>query len=184
MTMMQTQTPEDIIAILQDVERRSRQKAAGLTQQESLGQSWTAIGFRLAGQHFVIPLNDSREVFPVPDHITAVPKAKAWVYGIVNLRGELLPVLDLKHYLLDKPSRLSKRSRIIVINDADINSGLLVDEVYGLKHFQREPDSLDTQAHKEITPYLTGSVYQQDIQWDVFSFSKLIEDERFINAAA
>jgi twitching motility protein PilI len=182
--MMQPQTPEDIIAILQDVERRSRQKAAGLTQQESLGESWTAIGFRLAGQHFVIPLSDSREVFPVPDHITAVPKAKAWVYGIVNLRGELLPVLDLKHYLLNKHSRLSKRSRIIVINDSEINSGLLVDEVYGLKHFQREPDALDTQAHKEIRPYLTGSVYQQDIQWDVFSFSKLIEDERFINAAA
>ncbi len=182
--MMQPQTPEDIIAILQDIERRSRQQAAGLTQQDTLGHSWTAIGFRIANQHFVIPLNDSREVFPIPGHITAVPKAKAWVYGIVNLRGELLPVLDLKHYLLDKPSRLTKRSRIIVINDSDIDSGLLVDEVYGLKHFQREPDTLDSQSHKEISPYLTGSVYQQEIQWDVFSFSKLIEDERFINAAA
>lgn len=182
--MMQPQSPEDIIAILQDIERRSRQKAAGLTQQETLGQSWSAIGFRVANHHFVIPLNDSREVFPVPEYVTAVPKAKSWVFGIVNLRGELLPVLDLKHYLLDKPSRVSKRSRIIVINDADINSGLLVDEVYGLKHFQREPDEINTPSHKDISPYLTGTVYQQDTQWDVFSFSKLIEDERFINAAA
>lgn len=182
--MAELQTPEDIIFLLQDMERRSKQQAAGLGQQASAGESWTAIGFRIDQQHFVIPLNHSREVFPVPEQVTPVPKSQNWVFGIVNLRGELLPVFDLNLFLQDRPSRLSKRSRIIVINDSDITGGVLVDEVFGLKHFQQEPEPLETEQQTSFTPYLTGSVFQQDLHWQVFSFEHLIADPRFLNAAA
>jgi twitching motility protein PilI len=176
--------PEDIIALLQDIERRSKQKAAGLSQQDDITDAWTAIGFRAGPHHFVIPLNESREIFPVPEQVTAVPKSQPWVFGIVNLRGELLPVLDLSLYLHGKASKVTKRSRIVVINDKEIGSGLLVDEVFGLKHFQREAEAVDQSRNLNLTPYLAGSVFQQDIQWNVFSFRKLIADPRFINAAA
>lgn len=178
------QTPEDIISLLQDMERRSKQKAAGLGHQEKAGESWTAIGFRIGQQHFVIPLRDSREVFPLPEQVTPVPKSQAWVFGIVNLRGELLPVLDLSLFLQDKPAKLSKRSRIIVINDPDTVSGVLVDEVFGLKHFQREPEAVDAEQQLNLKPYLTGSMFQQETLWHVFSFKHLISDPRFLNAAA
>lgn len=180
--MAELQTPEDIISLLQDMERRSKQQAAGLDQQATADESWTAIGFRIGEQHFVIPLSDSREVFPVPEQVTPVPKSQNWVFGIVNLRGELLPVFDLGLFLQDKPSRLSKRSRIIVINDSDMTGGVLVDEVFGLKHFQQEPDSLEAEHQQQS--YLTGSVSQQDTLWQVFSFKQLIADPRFLNAAA
>jgi twitching motility protein PilI len=179
--MSALQTPEDIISLLQDMERRSKQQAAGLGQQETAAESWTAIGFRIGQQHFIIPLNESREVFPVPEQVTAVPKSQAWVFGIVNLRGDLLPVLDLSLYLGGHAAKLSKRSRIIVINDPEVSSGLLVDEVFGLKHFQRNPEPLDTTSDN---PYLTGQVTQQDISWQVFSFQQLTADPRFLQAAA
>lgn len=177
-------TPEDTISLLRDYERRSKQKAAGLGLEDSLDSAWTGIGFRVGAHHFVIPLGESREVFPLPEQITTVPQARPWVYGIVNLRGELLPVFDLGHFLFDKPVRLGKRSRVLVINDREIGSGVLVDEVFGLKHFQRQAEPFDATRHLNITSYLQGSVFQQDIQWDVFSFRKLIADPRFINAAA
>jgi twitching motility protein PilI len=180
--MATLQTPEDIISLLQDMERRSKQQAAGLGQQDTAAESWTAIGFRIGQQHFVIPLNESREVFPMPDQVTVVPKSQSWVYGIVNLRGELLPVLDLGLYLDGNAAKLSKRSRIIVINDAEISSGVLVDEVFGLKHFQQNPEAL-TQASAADT-YITGQVNQQNITWQVFSFKHLTADSRFLNAAA
>jgi twitching motility protein PilI len=180
--MAELQTPEDIIALLQDMERRSKQQAAGLSQQEQAGDSWTAIGFRIGKQHFVIPLSHSREVFPLPEQVTPVPKSQHWVYGIVNLRGELLPVFDLSLFLAGEPANVTKRSRIIVINDSDISSGVLVDEVFGLKHFQRAPEPIAEQL--ELKPYLSGSLYQQDTLWHVFSFERLIADPRFINAAA
>ncbi len=182
--MTRIQTPEDIIALLQDMERRSKQKAAGLDQQADLGETWTAIGFRVGEQHFVIPLADSREVFPLPEQVTPVPKAQSWVFGIVNLRGELLPVFDLNLYLQGKASKVSKRSRVMVINHKEISSGVLVDEVFGLKHFQQEPGPIDASRPVNQTPYLSGSVFQQNIHWDVFSFHKLINDPRFMNAAA
>lgn len=182
--MSELQTPEDIISLLHDMERRSKQKAAGLSQQDQAGKSWTAIGFRIGQDHFVIPLSQSREVFPVPEQVTPVPKSQPWVYGIVNLRGELLPVFDLSLFMQEKAAKLSKRSRIIVINDSEISGGVLVDEVFGLKHFQREADSLDNGADSRLNAYLAGHIIQQDTDWHVFSFDKLISDPRFLHAAA
>lgn len=179
--MSALQTPEDIISLLQDMERRSKQQAAGLGQQEAVAESWTAIGFRIGQQYFVIPLNESREVFPMPEQVTAVPKSQPWVFGIVNLRGDLLPVMDISLYLGGSAAKLSKRSRIIVINDPEVSSGLLVDEVFGLKHFQRNPEPLDGVCDN---PYITSQVTQQNITWQVFSFQQLTADPRFLHAAA
>ncbi len=182
--MASLQTPEDIISLLHDMERRSKQKAAGLGQEDIAGHSWTAIGFRIGQQHFVTPLSQTREVFPVPEQITPVPKSQRWVFGIVNLRGELLPVFDLNLFLHDKPVKLTKRSRIIVINDSDIVSSVTVDEVFGLKHFQQQPETMATGHADETAAYVSGTVYQQEIAWQVFSFKHLISDPRFLNAAA
>lgn len=177
-------SPSEIINLLQDIERRSKQRAAGLTVQDDLDSAWTAIGFRVGKHNLLIPLNESREVFPVPSLISPVPKAKPWVFGIANLRGELLPLFDLKYFLREKPATVTKRSRIMVINNPDINSALLVDEVFGLKHFQREAEQLDDTKNINLVPYLTGCVFQQGAQWDVFSFHKLLNDPKFLNAAA
>jgi len=182
--MAQISSPAEIISLLKDIERRSVQQAAGLSQQDDLQSAWTAIGFRVGEHHFLIPLSDSREVFPIPEQITPIPKAESWVHGIANIRGELLPLFDLKYFLLGKKTQLKKRSRIMVINHPELYSGLLVDEVFGLKHFQREPEAIDANKNIKITAYLKGSVFQQDIHWDVFSFQKLADDERFLNAAA
>jgi len=182
--MAQINSPTEIIALLKDIERRSKQQAAGLSQLDDLNQAWTAIGFRVGEHHFLIPLSDSREVFPVPEQLTPVPKAESWVYGIANIRGELLPLFDLKHFLLGKQTKTNKRSRIMVINHPELFSGLLVDEVFGLKHFQREPGALDADKQADIASYLKGSVFEQNTHWDVFSFQKLAEDPRFLNAAA
>lgn len=177
-------TPAEIIALLQDIERRSEQRAAGLTQQDNMEGAWTAIGFRCGSHHFLIPLQQSREVFPVPEQITAIPKAKPWVFGIANLRGELLPLFDLNMFLQGKATKPGKRARIMVINQPGLSCGILVDEVFGLKHFQREAGPFDDTKNLNILPYLDGSVFQQDLHWDVFSFFKLIADPKFMNAAA
>ena len=182
--MAKINSPAEIIDLLKEIEFRSKQQAAGLNQQDKLHAAWTAIGFRVGERHFLIPLSDSREVFTVPNHFTAVPKAEPWVYGIANIRGELLPIFDLQRFLFDQQSKISKRSRIMVINHPQIYSGLLVDEVFGLKHFQREPESLDVNKQINIASYLKGSVFQQNTHWDIFSFQKLAEDPRFLNAAA
>jgi twitching motility protein PilI len=182
--MAHVSSPSEIIALLKDIERRSAQQAAGLSQQDPLQQAWTAIGFRVGEYHFLIPLSDSREVFPVPEQITLVPNSEPWVYGIANIRGELLPLFDLRQFLSGKQTQPNKRNRIMIINHQDLYTGLLVDEVFGLKHFQREPEDINKDTHINIASYLNGSLFQQNTHWDVFSFQKLAKDPRFLNAAA
>lgn len=182
--MTDQQQPADIIALLQDIERRSRQRVAGLSQQDTMQGAWSGIGFRLADMHFLIPLDHSREVFPVPPQITPVPKSQHWVFGVANLRGDLLPIIDLQLFLQGQSAKIDKRSRVLVINHPDIYSGLLVDEVYGLKHFQQQPEPQKTSLHMNIRPYLQGSISQPDRLWYVLDFHKLADDPKFINAAA
>jgi twitching motility protein PilI len=72
----------------------------------------------------------------------------------------------------------------MVINHPDIYSGVLVDEVFGLKHFQQDPSPLPQQPTDPLADFLTGQIEQQNTYWKVFSFEKLATDSRFLNAAA
>jgi len=180
--MSELKSPTDMFALLKDIQHRSQQSAAKHSKQDVHG-SWTAIGFRIAEQRFLVPLNETREVFTVPSQITAVPKSQPWVFGIANLRGELLPLFDLKYFLYGTATKINKRSRIVVNNHPKLYSGLLLDEVFGLKHFQQEPELQDDLSDNAISAYVTGSIDQQDMTWNVFSFKKLAADQRFLNAA-
>lgn len=172
-----------IIAILKDIERRSKQRIAGLSQQDNIDNAWTAIGFRLGSLNLLIPLDQSREVFPLPMQITPVPKAQPWVVGMTSLRGDLLPLVDLNMFLQGSNSPPNKRRRVIVLNHPELFSGLIVDEVYGLKHFQHQPEPIDSTRLPHLQPYLQGRLYQQNSDWHVFSLLKLAEDPKFLNAA-
>ena len=182
--MSNISSTSEMLALLKDIQQRSQQSAAKLSQQDDLHGAWTAIGFRIAEKHFLVPLGETREVFTVPSQITAVPKSEPWVYGIANLRGELLPLFDLKYFLYGTATKVNKRSRIVVNNHPDLYSGLLLDEVFGLKHFQKEPEYTEDLSDGAVSAYITGSIAQKDMHWNVFSFNKLATDFRFLNAAA
>ena len=182
--MNSTFCPADVISLLRDIQQRSLQSAANASQLDSFHGTWTAIGFRIAQENLLIPLNEAREVFIVPSQISPVPRAQPWVFGIANLRGELLPLFDLKYFLYGQPTKVNKRSRIVVTNNTQLCAGLLLDEVFGLKHFQHEPTLSNTNDETAISPYITSNINQHDMHWDIFSFNKLAVDQRFLNAAA
>jgi len=181
--MTRINTALDVIQLLKGIEQRNQQGGTRLSQQSDRQGGWTAIDFKIAKLNYLIPLVETREIFPVPQQITKVPRSKAWVYGIANLRGELLPIFDLKCFLFGQTAKVNNRSRILVINHPEIYSGLLVDEVFGLKHFQSQPQKTTQQKDSAIATYLNGNIAQNESSWDVFSFHKLVNDQRFLNAA-
>lgn len=180
--MTQINTAMDVIELLRSIEQRSQQSDR-LSQQEEGKERWTAIDFSIAQLSYLIPLTETREIFPVPTQLTPVPRSKSWVYGMANLRGELLPIFDLKYFLFGQPSKVSSRSRVLVINHPDLYSGVLVDSVTGLKHFPQAPTESSKQNDSGIATYLNGHITQQNASWDVFSLHKLVTDKRFLNAA-
>ena len=86
------------------------------------------VTFALAGEEFGIPVTQVREVIRVGE-ITRVPQAPPHVRGVTNLRGRILPVVDLRSRLALEPAAPTPRSRIVVVEVADRVLGLLVDAV-------------------------------------------------------
>ncbi|MEQ9560874.1 MAG: chemotaxis protein CheW, partial [Woeseiaceae bacterium] len=81
--------------LLKEIEARSRAAVAG-KGSGSMPSEWVGIGFRIGQEQFVANRNQVREVLMLPDAMTRVPGARRWVLGIANLRGHLLPLIDVK----------------------------------------------------------------------------------------
>jgi twitching motility protein PilI len=88
------------ILLLQALELKAKRVAHGLPQQMEVLSTWDAIGFRLMEQRLVIAMKDVREILTLPS-LTRVPGARPWVLGIANIRGNLMPILDLHGFLTD-----------------------------------------------------------------------------------
>lgn len=181
--MVSVSSPAEIIRILRDIQQRSQSDLADTINDGSSVNEWVAVDFRLGNKNYLVSLDESREIFTIPSQITPVPKSQPWVFGIANLRGELLPLFDLNYFLYGQATKQNKRSRILVIKNKDSSLGILLNEVFGLKHFQQKPTA-GTNSDSTISPFLTGHVSLRDQQWDIFSFKKLATDPRFLNAAA
>jgi purine-binding chemotaxis protein CheW len=86
------------------------------------------VTFALDGEEFGIPVVRVREVIRVSE-ITRVPQAPPHVRGVTNLRGRILPVVDLRSRFGLPPAEVTSRSRIVVVEVGDRVVGLLVDAV-------------------------------------------------------
>src|ERR1700733_3208920 len=121
--------------LLAELERRGRAvTASAATDAEKVGE-WVGVALRMAGELYLVAREEAREVLGVPAPLTRVPGAKSWILGLANIRGQLLPVIDLRAFLGSGPTPPSRNTRVIVVNDRDIPAGLLVDEVLGFRRF-------------------------------------------------
>jgi len=176
-----TQTP---FQWLQEFERRARQKARGLPRQEEVQQIWRGIAFRLDNALLVTPLNEIREIITCPTRLARVPGAKSWVKGIANVRGMLLPVVDLKDCLDNRITKMESRIRLVVINQAGITAGLMVDDVLGIKHFPEQSRDMNTPCRETwLAPFVRGVFPETDQTWIVFDMQVLAKSEVFLKAA-
>ena len=83
--------------LLKAMESKGLRIAAGSPGQAS--SEWSGLAFRIGDDRFVCPRDDVREVLVYPDSMTRIPGAREWITGLSNVRGQLLPVIDLKAFL-------------------------------------------------------------------------------------
>jgi purine-binding chemotaxis protein CheW len=118
--------------------------------------------------------------------ITKVPKAPKYVEGVINLRGKVIPVIDLgKRFGLEKTER-AKNNRIVVVNILNTTLGIIVDavtEVLRIPTDSIEPVSdVVTSGHSE---YLMGIAKLTDKMVILLALEKLLEGENaFLSLAA
>ncbi len=168
--------------ILRAIDEQCRKHAFELPKQEVLTNYWSGIGFVLAGQYFLAPLGQISEVLHVPE-FTAVPGAKSWVRGVANVRGVLLPIMDLQGFLYNRPNR-SRRQRLMVMTKDDLVSSVVVDDVFGLQHFEDHERVTDfEESDEQLRPFVTGAFERDGRTWKIFDFYELAENANFLQVA-
>ncbi|TDJ16807.1 MAG: purine-binding chemotaxis protein CheW [Gammaproteobacteria bacterium] len=174
----------DPIALLRDIERRAGGKLTGPPDAQTSGDVWRGIGFSVGGRRLVASMADISEVMHCPK-LARVPGAKLWLMGVANLRGALLPVVNLHGFLLGQLAVLDRESRILVVEQDEILSGLAVEEVFGVKHFLAEQRQAHATASEDwLSPYVVGSFHVAEETWEVFDVHALIAAPAFMQVAA
>ena len=84
------------------------------------------VGFQVGRETYGVPITSLHEIVRVPE-ITAVPDAPDYMEGVINLRGKIVSVIDLRKRLGEKKVTSSRRNRILVVEHKGRLSGLIVD---------------------------------------------------------
>ena len=172
------------IEILQDIEVRSLAKTEDINDQSGFATLWAGLAFKVAGIRVLAPMDEVSEILILPGRLTRVPGSRVWVKGIANIRGNLLPIIDLQAFLGGKPIITNRRSRVLVINREDVTTGLLVGDVQGMRHFSDEQAITSARIEGAIGNFVQAAYENNDGIWPVLSMDSLVNDERFRMAAA
>jgi purine-binding chemotaxis protein CheW len=108
-----------------------------MTQDEDLENSKRAmieddeqmVVFRLGSEEFCVPIESVQEIVRVPEELTHVPKAPAFIEGVINLRGAVLPVVDQRRRLGLPTLERCEQQRIMVFLFDGVRTGFIVDSV-------------------------------------------------------
>ena len=166
--------------LLTKLDHRWRNNSCGLPVATEVIDDWIGIGFAINEVPLLAKMDDVSEILPPPETIR-VPGVTHWVKGLANIRGSLMPVLDMNEFLYGKPTKIRKESRILVINKLGVVAALLVDEVYGLRRFKPEERQQNVnQETGSIGTYLAGTFVDQVRRWNIFSVEKLARTEHFL----
>lgn len=146
---------------------------------------WVGLAFNVADTNYLAARTEVREVLE-PPAVTRVPGAKPWLLGVANVRGDLLPIVDLARFLGGQGGTRTEASRVIVFNDRAVAAGFLVDGVSGFRGFAPED-----QRHELIdeerggggsSDFVLGAFVRDGTAWRVFSLRKLAADAAFRDA--
>lgn len=133
--------------------------------------------FSLATEHYGIETAWVREVVPFKD-LTPVPCTPAFYAGIVNVRGRMIAVLDLKQFFDLPGNGLHDLHKIIILHSTDMDVGLLADDVDAVR-------SVPVSQLQDSLPTLTGlrAEYLKGVTGErlvVLDAAKLLADKKLI----
>ena len=110
--------------------------------------------FDLAGEEFGVDVYQVKEIIRMQE-ITSMPKAPDYIEGIINLRGQIITVMNLEKKFGLKEAEITGKSRIVVTEVAGNTIGLIVDEVPEVLRIPEDnidptPEMIESQIHAEF----------------------------------
>lgn len=152
---MARETQQDFDYLL-DQSHLYRQRAKSLPAQLSHETWWTSLLLQVGDTPFICRQSGVHEVIALPRY-AALPSANDWVLGVANLRGELLPLIDLSAFF-GVSAAANRMRRVLICQHRGQWLGLVVDAVFGMHRMQ--DDQLDTETACPMAacqPFVTQS---------------------------
>lgn len=179
-----SQTPFEILA---DYEQRSLAHVAGVPEHLDSPGLWRGVGYRIGQKRLASSFDELGEILPMPP-VTPVPGSQPWMLGVANVRGNLLPVVDLKQFLEGERTVLHESQRILIVRQPGGDVAVTIDELYGQRSFQLEqqlpPDADDTLTKGRYAHFIDRVYRLADDTWGIFSLARLARTPEFRQAAA
>ena len=112
--------------------------------------------FKLDKEYYGIPIENVLSIERARE-TTRIPNAPDYIKGVINLRGEVIPVIDLRDKLGMKSEAFSENSRIIVVKINEIVVGLIVDSSSEVLEIDKENiDKSPINENNQFTEYISG----------------------------
>jgi twitching motility protein PilI len=167
---------------LADYEARSLTHAPGRPELVEAPGHWRGVGFRLGQRRLVSSFEEVVEILSLPS-VTPVPGAQPWMLGVANVRGTLLPVVDLKQFLEGERTLVHEGQRVLVVRQSGGNVAVIIDELFGQRTFNDTHRAQMDGENEGRYGQLVNQVYRlNDVSWGVFSMQTLTRTPEFRQA--
>jgi purine-binding chemotaxis protein CheW len=145
--VMRSDRMVSILRVIEILSHEDQQKLANMgkdlgiqeivTAEAMMSEEISIIAFQLGQEIYGLELQEVREIIMV-GMITPVPRAPSFIQGVLNLRGEIIPVIDLRLRFGLEHQDPTELSRIIVTPIGDVFTGLIVDAVTEVKNIDKK----------------------------------------------
>ena len=121
--------------VLKDGLARAMERGSEAEAEEDADMADTAgdeiqmVVYKLAEEEFGVDIHQVQEIIRIPDRLVKVPRAPDSVEGVINLRGMVLPVVEMRRRFGLPPIGRNDRQRILVLNVDAVRTGFIVDSV-------------------------------------------------------
>jgi purine-binding chemotaxis protein CheW len=149
-------------ALAEPLTTQTSQTGAPASGSESSAHPSQVVSFRLAKEEYGLDIMRVQEIILMGD-ITSIPEVPDYIHGLINLRGKVIPIVDLRKRFGLATTPNTEQTRIIVVNAADSTFGIIVDAVSQVLRFegaQMEPPPTGLAGMEQA--YIQGLVKMEE----------------------
>jgi purine-binding chemotaxis protein CheW len=169
-----TLTGEEKNKILKE---RTRKLAASVKTEEVREENLEVVEFLLSQERYGFELQYIREVYPLKD-FTPIPCTPAFVLGVINVRGQILSIIDMGRFFDLPQEGITNLNKVIILRSDDMEFGILADEISGVR-------MIPVSEIQQSLPTLTGlrAEYLKGVTNDrvtILDAKKILTDKNLI----
>jgi len=165
---------KEMTKVLKERAKILAKEPKGIEEDESYLE---VVEFMLAHERYALELMHIREVYPLKE-LTPLPGTPDFVLGIINVRGQIISIIDIKRFF-DLPEKgLTNLNQVIILQSDEMEFGILADEILGTK-------SIPASTIQASLPTLTGirAEYLRGVTGDrvvILDGEKILSDEKMV----